>query len=268
MAACDMKPSTRAWTTVPATIHLLLLLFLRGAATTQWHHDHRHHHQQQPHGSSSSSSGGGGGGPVHLPGSALRFTFEPEKYTVWFNQTHDQCSGRDTPDQALAAFRRRDGTVVALSGDDSPGGFFAMVGSSLASGQLRRDCEAPVLRGGNRSSPHFSDPSAFPHATWLSAVWTGDGQTVHGLVHDEFHGDVSANNGTSHCPGTCWYTTVLQALSTDGGRSFRYATSPGNPRAIAISSPVGYRSGAGELTQPPHRAGPARWLHLRPRQLQ
>ena len=114
---------------------------------------------------------------------------------------------------------------VALAGDDP---FYAMEGPSLA-GPLRRDCAAPVLRGGNRSSPVFSDPSVFPHAVWLSAVWTADGETVHGLVHDEYHGD-RALNGTSSCPGTCWYTTVLQVVSTNGGRSFTYATSPSNPR--------------------------------------
>lgn len=134
---------------------------------------------------------------------------------------------------------------VALAGDDP---FYAMEGPSLA-GPLRRDCAAPVLRGGNRSSPVFSDPSVFPHAVWLSAVWTADGETVHGLVHDEYHGD-RALNGTSSCPGTCWYTTVLQVVSTNGGRSFTYATSPSNPRGIAIASPVGYQPAPSELKEP------------------
>jgi hypothetical protein len=169
----------------------------------------------------------------------LNFSFEPQNLRVWFNQSHDGCNGQDTPDQALVAFRRSDGTVVALSGDDDAtssgnGGFYAMSGPSLT--ELHRDCGTAVLRGGNRSSPQFADPSIFPHSVWLSAVWAApDGKTVHGLAHDEYH--------PKTCPAgdTCWYTTVLQVLSKDAGRTFTYIKTADNPRGIALSSPVPYR---------------------------
>ena len=172
----------------------------------------------------------------------LNFSFEPQKLSVWFNQSQDGCNGRDTPDQALVGFRRSDGTVVAFSGDDDAtqtgGGFYAMSGPLLT--ELRRDCESAVLHGGNRSSPQFADPSIFPHSVWLSAVWSEDGKTVHGLAHDEHH--------PKYHPKYHPYTTVLQVLSTDGGRSFTYTTTADNPRGIALSSPVPYQSSSpGEL---------------------
>eukprot|EP01050_Picozoa_sp_SAG11_P003940 SAG11_NODE_237_length_11835_cov_11.023347_4_plen_1312_part_00 len=176
----------------------------------------------------------------------LNFSFEPQKLSVWFNQSQDGCNGRDTPDQSLVGFRRLDGTVVAFSGDDDAtqtgSGFYAMSGPSLT--ELSRDCEAAVLHGGNRSSPQFADPSIFPHSVWLSAVWSEDGKTVHGLAHDEYH--------PKTCPAgdVCWYTTVLQVLSTDGGRSFTYTTTADNPRGIALSSPVPYRSSPREENRP------------------
>ena len=96
---------------------------------------------------------------------ALKFAFDVDvsSWDVWFNQTRDQCNDRDTVDQAMAAFRRDDGSVVAFSGDNDikangvpvpGGGFFRMVGSSLH--DLVRDCTAPVLKGG----PAFADPAS------------------------------------------------------------------------------------------------------------
>lgn len=178
---------------------------------------------------------------------ALKFTFDVDErhWEVWFNQTHDQCNPRDTVDQSMAAFRRDDGTVVAYSGDNDAlngvtvpgGGFFRMFGSSV--NHLERDCSAPVLPGGSQA-----DPASFPHSVWLMATWTDDGETVYGLVHDEYHANLT---DAEMCPSgdktACWYTTILAAKSTDGGQTFEYQTSPDNPRGIALSSPVKYQPG-------------------------
>jgi hypothetical protein len=85
----------------------------------------------------------------------------------------------------------------------------------------------------------------FPHNVWLMATWTDDGNTVHGLVHDEYtpnatdtwlcpHGFSKANHST------CWYTTVLAAVSTDGGRRFDFVATVDNPRGIALAPLVGF----------------------------
>ena len=39
---------------------------------------------------------------------------------------------------------------------------------------------------------------------------------------------------------TCWYTTVLAVVSTDGGRHFNFVTTIDNPRGIALAPPVGF----------------------------
>jgi hypothetical protein len=70
---------------------------------------------------------------------------------------------------------------------------------------------------------------------WLTATWTADGETIHGLVHDEYHPKL--------CPHqTCWMTTVLAVKSTDGGHSFEYVRTKANPRAIALASPLPYEA--------------------------
>ena len=148
----------------------------------------------------------------------------------------------------MAAFRGNDGTVVAFFGDadraggahgNLTGGFYRSYGPSVLN--LRRDCSAPILKSGAVSN----GPGVFPHNVWLMATWTDDGTTVHGLVHDEYTPNAT---DTTLCPGgfnktthsTCWYTTVLAVVSTDGGRHFEFSTTIANPRGIALAPPVGF----------------------------
>eukprot|EP00729_Bicosta_minor_P022873 gene22873-8483_t len=148
----------------------------------------------------------------------------------------------------MAAFRGDDGTVVAYFGDadraggahgNLTGGFYRSYGPSVLN--LRRDCSAPILKSGAVSN----GPGVFPHNVWLMATWTDDGTTVHGLVHDEYTPNAT---DTTLCPGgfnkkthsTCWYTTVLAVVSTDGGRHFEFSTTIANPRGIALAPPVGF----------------------------
>jgi hypothetical protein len=186
----------------------------------------------------------------------LKFTFDadPGTWQLWFNATRDACNSVDTPDQSMAAFRRDDGTVVAFIGDADRegtwgpivGGFYRSYGPSVLN--LTRDCSAPVLKSGAGSN----GPGVFPHNVWLMATWTGDGNTVHGLVHDEFSANATDTrlcpHGASKANHThCWYTTVLAVVSTDGGRRFDFAATVDNPRGIALAPPVGFNP---ELTGP------------------
>jgi hypothetical protein len=188
----------------------------------------------------------------------LKFTFDedPGSWQLWFNATRDACNSQDTPDQAMAAFRKPDGTVVAFIGDDDRkggahgtlvGGFYRSYGPSVLN--LTRDCSAPVLKSGAVGN----GPDMFPHNVWLMATWTDDGTTVHGLVHDEYTPNAT---DTKLCPGgfnktahsTCWYTTVLDVVSTDGGHHFDFVTTADNPRGIALAPPaVGFNP---DLTRP------------------
>jgi hypothetical protein len=209
----------------------------------------------------------------------LKFMFDadPGSWQLWFNATRDACNSQDTPDQSMTAFRKPDGTVVAFIGDDDRkggahgpllGGFYRSSGPSVrhvldeASHclshwlqahlikccpaqvlNLTRDCSAPALTSG--AMPW--SPGTFPHNVWLMATWTADGKTVHGLVHDEY---TPNKTDTKLCPrgfiknrtdhSTCWYTTVLDVVSTDSGRHFDFVRTVDNPRAIALAPPVGY----------------------------
>ena len=188
----------------------------------------------------------------------LKFTFDedPGSWQLWFNATRDACNSQDTPDQSMTAFRKPDGTVVAFLGDDDRkgrhgpivGGFYRSYGPSVLN--LTRDCSAPVLESGAASN----GPGVFPHNVWLMATWTDDGTTVHGLVHDEYTPNAT---DTKLCPGgfvknrtvhrTCWYTTVLDVVSTDSGRHFDFVRTVDNPRPIALAPPVGFNP---DLTHP------------------
>ena len=187
-------------------------------------------------------------GQLAAPDGGLKFTFDadPGSWQLWFNATRDACNSRDTPDASMAAFRRPDGTVVAFAGDADrdggahgtlAGGFYRSYGPSVLN--LTRDCSATILKSGAVSN----GPGVFPHNVWLMASWTDDGTTVHGLVHDEYTPNAT---DTKLCPGgfnrtaTCWYTTVLAVVSTDGGRHFDFVTTDDNPRGIALAPPVGF----------------------------
>ena len=128
------------------------------------------------------------------------------------------------------------------------GGFYRSYGPSVLN--LTRDCSAPVFKSGAAGN----GPGVFPHNVWLMATWTDDGTTVHGLVHDEYTPNAT---DTKLCPGgfvknrtvhhTCWYTTVLDVVSTDSGRHFDLVHTVDNPRAIALAPPVGFNP---EFTHP------------------
>jgi hypothetical protein len=71
------------------------------------------------------------------------------------------------------------------------------------------------------------------------APYTLDGQTIHALVHMEYHGQ---EHGSSHCPsllnGQCWYDAITLAVSHDGGATYGHATSP---RHLVAAPPWQYQ---------------------------
>ena len=86
--------------------------------------------------------------------------------------------------------------------------------------------------------------------------YTLDGETVYGFVHDEFHAGPGTNMPSSLCPNgdanDCWYSSVLAAKSTDGGRSFRLV--PGNDGpSVVVAAPIPYVPSAGVQGTPQHR---------------
>jgi hypothetical protein len=151
---------------------------------------------------------------------ALRIAGPPQTVLSYARQ---RCDDTDFPDLPVRAFRTSDGRVVLYYG--SSYGARALVGPDLD--HLRRRC-TPIF-----SSRWNSDPSRYAMGEWLAGGYTEDGSTIYSLVHEEYHGE-----GSGLCappapfPGdwqNCWMSSITEAVSTDGGRSFHPI--PGRPVA-------------------------------------
>jgi hypothetical protein len=143
--------------------------------------------------------------------------------TVFRWQT-DRCSADDIPDDGAHAFRDFNGTVHLIASHYIN---WAFTGKSL--NQVRKDCQVIYQDRGS------ADPSAFDDAGWLESVYTLDGRTVYGLVSLDFHPQRHNLPCASQVPAeSCWYSTITQATSTDGGFHFK-SPQPGVARMVATS---------------------------------
>jgi len=147
---------------------------------------------------------------------------------VVFSWSRQACEQTDIPDTPARAFRDASGRVQLLASDTTTR---RMAGPTL--NQLTHDCTARM------TSQLDGNPADFQDRQWIHATYTLDGQTVYGLVHDEYHGYQHAGM----CPGgqfpTCWYNSVTLAVSTDGGDHF----SGGAANQLVASVPYQYTPG-------------------------
>jgi len=98
---------------------------------------------------------------------------------------------------------------------------------------LTSDCaNGPIL-----TSDYDSDPSRYNYKEWLSSVFTMDGSTVWGLIHEEFHGEDVPGQCPSGKLEKCHRTSITAANSQDGGRHFVHDTPPLHYR---VGLPVRY----------------------------
>ena len=153
----------------------------------------------------------------------------PER--VVFDWSRDACSTEHYPDLPVRAFRDAAGRIqLILPHLEST----RMVGRRL--GRLRVDCR-PVLR-----SEHDPRPSRFDDRQWLAAVYTLDGRTVRGLVHEEYLGSLHAGRCAGGGLFRCWQNAVTSVVSRDGGAT--YGNAP-PPRHLVAAGPYRYRAGSG-----------------------
>jgi hypothetical protein len=138
---------------------------------------------------------------------------------VVFDWRNDRCADLDVPDVYAKAVRR-DSEIVLVSGN-APDNYWSF-GPDLDS--VVRDCE-PVLR-----SADGWDAASFANQEWITSVWTDDGETIHALVHNEFHDPVADTclPGVTDPSNPCWYNAITYAVSVDGGHSFEVPSSPGH----------------------------------------
>jgi hypothetical protein len=154
----------------------------------------------------------------------------PEE-TVMAWSDGQRCTPTDIPDQPARAFVDSSGRVHLLDGSDTS---WAWVGDNLKA--LAHDCSAPVA-----TSDHDPDPRAYDDWEIVNSVYTLDGQTIYGLVHDEYEG---WTHGT--CPWgsswnmACWWNAVTLIASRDAGASFRHAPPLIPPLHVVASSPYDY----------------------------
>lgn len=134
---------------------------------------------------------------------------------VVFRYSTDACDPDDIPDAPARAFRNKDGTVTLFA---THWRNRRLLGPDLLN--LRPDC-AVVLEGGGDGRPE-----RFDDRLWITSTWTADGATVFALVHGEYQG----HRHPGRCPTgryvDCWYNAISQAVSRDGGRSFRFEREP------------------------------------------
>jgi hypothetical protein len=171
-----------------------------------------------------------------LPQVAAAYTFGPTVTALGpqqavFDASTTACDYIDIPDNPARAFRDASGQVQLISSH-----FLSrrMIGPDLD--HLRQDCD-PIM------SSHFdADPANFADYEWMNSPYTTDGSTIYALVVDEYHGE--AHPGMCPAPydyRTCRFTSVVLAISTDGGRT--YVHKPG-PSSLVASLPYPYAPGS------------------------
>ncbi|WP_242344131.1 LamG domain-containing protein [Anaeromyxobacter terrae] len=155
----------------------------------------------------------------------------PEEIVMAWNDGQ-RCGMEDIPDHPARAFVDASGRVHLMAGHFE---LFQSTGDNLK--EVIRDCSAPAL-----SSHHDPDPRRYDDAEWLFSTYTLDGNTVYGLVHDEYHGWEHANCNSSDL-FNCWWNAVTLIVSRDGGTTFRHVDPLLPPANVIASSPYDYDPG-------------------------
>jgi hypothetical protein len=130
-------------------------------------------------------------------------------------------SRSDITDMAVSAFRRKDGSVVVLAGNQNN---YYLEGRSVDKAQ-RTSCR-------NLLKPvNDPDPSHFTARRWLMAIYAKDYDFVLGYVHNEYHGSDFFPQDcklTSRRNFECWYASTGLVVSRDGGFTFETPQTPDN----------------------------------------
>eukprot|EP01084_Bolivina_argentea_P226969 383336_1 len=158
----------------------------------------------------------------------------------------ERCANKSTPDVSARAFKLNNNNIEFLDGDNY--GFYQMRGPNF--NNLTPICNKTVINAGN-SGP-YALPSEYNNSIFIYAVWREENNPdiVHGLIHNEFHGEKQLNS--SICPSketkNCWYSNTLCGVSTDSGNTFQVYDDV-NKRACIVT-PFLYIPDAGRQGMP------------------
>lgn len=181
--------------------------------------------------------------PPPPPGPSIAISGEPQTVFDW---TTDRCDDEDIPDFPTRVFRDGHGRLQLIASHHAAR---RMVGPSLD--ELTRNCRVVLTSHRNER------PEAFDDSEWIAAPYTLDGETVHALVHNEYHGQ---DHGSAYCPsgnnGSCWYDAITLATSTDGGATYTHSAPPSHVvaappwRYVPDLAGLGYYGGTNIVRNP------------------
>ena len=148
-----------------------------------------------------------------------------------FDWSVDSCEEIDVPDLSARAFVDSKGQVQLIA---TIAANRRNVGPDL--NNLTHQCDVIMRSDGDPDPSHFND------SEWIGATYTEDGQTIHALVHNEYHGMEHPGQCPQNDSFLCWYNAITQVVSTDGGVTYTHL--PG-PEHLVASLPYPYEAGAG-----------------------
>ena len=138
-------------------------------------------------------------------------TTGPEQLVVAPQKT--PCKFELLADSPLRLMKRPDGSVLGFATHYSN---WPLVGSSP--GSLKAECVS-TIRGAENP-----DPAANDDHYWIQALSTTDGKTIDALASHEYmgsrHPGMCDAKPTREQPFPCWFSSIIQVRSTDGGKSF------------------------------------------------
>ena len=140
---------------------------------------------------------------------------------VVYDWAHEHCEQWDVPDAPLRAFRNDQNGVTAFASAPNNLMYF---GKTIMN--IKHSCESSL------TSHEDSDPSAYSGLAFVTAVWTEDGKLITALIHNEYHADHFPNTCLYADSMKCWYTTILEAHSSNGGHTFLKSSPPAIVAAV------------------------------------
>jgi hypothetical protein len=174
-----------------------------------------------------------------------------------YDWSTQKCGGDENhiPDIPARAYRDAAGRVQLIDGHGAEG---AHIGHPDERGGdnyriifpngTMNDASTRILDCTNIHLSHNSkDPGLYDNWEWLTSFWTNDGNTIHALVHNEYHawewnnppnpngypsGDLRgcSSNGFKL---DCWYNSITLAKSTNGGQNFNHDAWPAPAHRVA-----------------------------------